>query len=76
MSNTEYVRQAAAKNGWKKYYATMRPVSIGTQPTMGMMDFINYDSRIDVGGHMAWAEIYYNRELTAAEMSAYELIEA
>lgn len=75
MSNAEYIRQAAAKNSWKKYYATMRPVSIGTQPKMGMMDYINYDSRTDVGGHMAWAEIYYNRELTAAEMSAYELIE-
>lgn len=76
MSDTEYIRQAAKKNGWKKYYATMRPVSIGTQPTMGMMDFVNYDSRTDLDGHMVWAEIYYNRELTAAEMSDYELIEA
>ena len=76
MNNTEYIRTAAAKNDWKKYYATMRPVSIGTQPTMGMMDFINYDSRIDVGGHMVWAEIYYDRELTAAEMINYELVRA
>lgn len=74
MSDTEYIRQAAAKNGWKKYYATMRPVSIGTQPKDGMMDFINYDSRTEVDGHMAWAEIYYDRELTAKEMTDNELI--
>lgn len=41
-----------------------RPVSIGTQPKAGMMDFINYNDMTEVDGHMVWAEIYYNRELT------------
>ncbi len=43
MSNAEYVRNAANKYGWKKYYSIMRPVSLGTVPKQGMMDFVNYD---------------------------------
>lgn len=29
MSNTDYVRQNADKYGWKRYYSTLRPVSMG-----------------------------------------------
>ena len=68
MSNTEYIRTAANKYGWKKYYSLIRPVSLGTAPKVGMMDFINYDSkteiRANIGIMRAWAELYYNRELT------------
>lgn len=30
----------------------MRPVSIGTHPKNGMMDFINYDTETEVNGRM------------------------
>ncbi len=39
MSNEQYIRTAANKYGWKKYYSIMRPVSLGTAPKSGMMDF-------------------------------------
>jgi len=39
MSNAEYVRSAANKYGWIKYYSIMRPVSLGTAPKSGMMGF-------------------------------------
>ena len=74
MSNTDYVRQSAEKYGWKKYYSTLRPVSIGTQPKNGFMDFINYDDRTEVDSKMVWAELYYNRELTEKEMKDYDLV--
>jgi len=78
MLNTEYVRNAANKYGWKKYYLIMRPVSIGTTPKSGMMDFINYDDRREIqtnnGVIWAWAEIYYNRELTEKELHDYEIM--
>ena len=50
MSTNEYIRQAAQKHHWIKYYSIMRPVSIGTHPKNGMMDFINYDARTEVNG--------------------------
>lgn len=74
MSTNEYIRQAAHKNCWHKYYSIMRPVSIGTHPKNGMMDFINYDTRMEVNGRMVWAELYYNRELTQKEMEDFEMI--
>ena len=76
MDNTEYIRAAAEKNKWIKYYMLERPVSIGTQPKNGMMDYINYDDKTAVDGHMVWAEIYYNRELTENEMTEYEIVKA
>lgn len=78
MSDTEYIRSAANKYGWKKYYSTMRPVGIGTAPKSGMMDFINYDDRTEIrtnnGVVMVWAELYYNRELTEQELKEYEIV--
>lgn len=52
----------------------MRPVSIGTHPKNGMMDFIKYDCRTEVNWRMVWAEIYYNRELTQKEIEDFEMI--
>lgn len=69
----EYIRQAAQKNHWIKYYSIMRPVSIGTHPK-GMEDFINYDTRTEINGRMVWAELYYSRELTQKELADYEMI--
>lgn len=74
MSTNEYIRQAAQKHHWIKYYSIMRPVSIGTHPKKDMMDFINYDTRIEVGGHIVWAELYYSRELTQKELEDFEMI--
>lgn len=73
MSMNEYIRQAAQKNHWIKYYSIMRPVSIGTHPK-GMEDFINYDTRTEINGRMVWAELYYSRELTQKELADYEMI--
>lgn len=78
MSNTEYIRSAASKYRWKKYYSVMRPVSIGTVPKTGMMDFINYENRTEIqinkGVVRAWAEVYYNRELTKQELKNFEMV--
>jgi len=78
MSNEQYIRNAANKYGWKKYYSIMRPVGIGTAPKSGMMDFINYDDRTEIRTHdgviRAWAELYYNRELTEQEINDYEVV--
>lgn len=81
MLNEQYIRTAASKYGWKKYYSIMRPVGIGTvptNPTNGMMDFINYDNRTEIqtthGIIRAWAEIYYDRELTDHELRDYEMV--
>ena len=76
MSNEKYVRESAIKYGWIKYYALLRPVSMGTQPKNGFMDFINYDDLTEVDGKMVWAELYYNRKLSDKEMSDYDLIKA
>ena len=78
MTTEQYIRTAANKYGWKKYYALERPVSLGTAPKSGMMDFINYDNKTEIqtnnGLIRAWAEIYYNRELTEEETKNYELV--
>ena len=76
MSNEKYIRESAAKYGWIKYYTLLRPVSIGTQPKNGFMDFINYDDRTEIDGKMVWAELYYNRKLSDKEMLDYDLIKA
>lgn len=73
MSNEEYVRSAARKYDWKKYYMLERPVSIGTQPR-DMQDFINYDDKTEVNGYMIWAEVYYERELSDRELKIYEMV--
>ena len=74
MSTNDYIRQSAQKYHWHKYYSIMRPVSIGTHPKDGMMDFINYDARTEVNGRMEWAELYHNRELTQKELEDFEMV--
>lgn len=78
MSDMEYIRTAADKYGWKKYYLLERPVSPGTVPKRGMMDFINYDTKTEIRANdsvvRAWAEVYYDRELTEQELMDYEIV--
>ena len=73
MSTEEYIRSAAKRNGWVKYYMLERPVSIGTQPQKGFMDFVNYDCKTNVGKVSAWAEVYYDRLLDEKELTEYEM---
>ena len=56
------------------YYSMYRPVSIGTCPKEGMVDFHNYDRpQVIMGIGEAWGYIKYNRELTLHEVCDYEL---
>ena len=58
------------------YYSTLRPVSIGTYPKKGMVDFENFDKRryVSAIGREAWGILYYDRELTREEMENYDLV--
>lgn len=58
------------------YYSTLRPVSIGTYPKDGMVDFENYSSRLYIPAinREAWGVLYYSRELTREEMENYDLV--
>ena len=75
MSTNEYIRQAASRNGWKKYYSLLRPVGIKTHPN-GIEDFINYDTKTEIDGRMVWAELYYDRILPSEELTDYEMVRA
>lgn len=59
-----------------KYYLTMRPRSIGTQPR-DLADWKDYDKRtyVEEINHKAWGELYYERRLTQDEIKRYELID-
>lgn len=56
------------------YYATQRPVSIGTCPSKGIQKIVNYNQRTPIAGiGEAWGAVLYNRELDLGEVCAYEL---
>ncbi len=61
-----------------RYYSKMRPVAPGTFPNRGASGIHNFDERtyIPECGCEAWGYIDYDRELTDAEIAAYELIKA
>lgn len=61
-----------------RYYSKMRPVAPGTFPNAGAVEIHNYDERtyIPECGCEAWGYIEYDRELTDAEISAYEFVKA
>lgn len=67
------------------YASTLRPVSIGTYPRDGMVDFWNFDERallrkgplspVDLPDQFrAWGLVYYNRKLTPEEVRAYDFL--
>ena len=39
-----------------------------------MMDFTNYDTKMETNGRIVWAELYYNRELAQKELEDFEMI--
>lgn len=59
-----------------KYFTILRPVSIGTFPKKGLIDFVNYDNRRYVPeiDHNAWGYLLYNRELSKKEMHDYDFM--
>lgn len=61
-----------------RYYSKMRPVAPGTFPNQGAVEIQNYNERtyIPECACDAWGYIDYDRELTDAEISAYELVKA
>lgn len=61
-----------------KYYSLQRPVSIGTYPKQGMIEFKNYDERMYVPEicRKAWGELWYERRLENDEAWSYDLLES
>lgn len=59
-----------------KYFSVLRPVSIGTFPKEGFVDFVNYDNRRYVPeiDHNAWGCLLYDRELSEEEMHNYDFM--
>ena len=59
-----------------KYFTILRPVSIGTFPKKGLVDFVNYDKRRYVPeiGHNAWGYLLYDRELSEEEIYSYDFM--
>lgn len=59
-----------------KYFTILRPVSIGTFPKEGFVDFVNYDNRRYVPeiDHNAWGYLLYDRELSEEEMHDYDFM--
>lgn len=59
------------------YYSILRPVSLGTFPKQGCLDFENFEERtyIEEIGRGAWGKLYYNRKLTPEEKIGYDLVE-
>lgn len=58
------------------YYMILRPVGIGSQPK-GFLNYQNYDRRtyIPAINHEAWGEVTYDRQLSAEEIKAFDMIE-
>ena len=59
-----------------KYYSVTRPIGPGTFPKDGMIRFENYDTRtfVDEINREAWGVLFYNRPLSEAEISSYDLM--
>lgn len=57
-----------------KYYMTQRPAMPGAQPSKGLVDIQEIDPNQQTEGiGRAYALLTYNRQLTSAEISGYEL---
>jgi len=61
-----------------RYYAKLRPISIGTVPNSfdnKIQNVVNYDDRTEVNGNLVWGYAEYNNRLSDSEIEEYELIE-
>ena len=58
------------------YYSTLRPIGPGTFPKDGMVEFQNYDVRMEHTrcGRPAWGHLLYDRKLTDKEAYSYDLV--
>lgn len=62
----------------KRYYSTERPVMPGSYPKPAgnpVKEIVNYDTRQDVGGILAWGYLEYEKPLSEKDMESYELVE-
>lgn len=59
-----------------RYYSVLRPVSIGTIPTVHKLTFRNFMQRqyVESIGREAWGYVEYDSPLTEEEASQYDLI--
>ena len=73
--NNETMEHAQENRELHTYYSLRRPVSPGTYPKDGLVDFENFDRRkmVESIRREAWAVLHYDRELTEREMMDYEL---
>ena len=58
----------------KRYYSTERPVMPGGYPTPAgnpVKEIVNYDTRQDVGGILAWGYLEYEKPLSEKDMESY-----
>jgi len=74
MYNEDFLQEQSVKRGWFKYYSLFCPVGVGTHPTNGMIDFVNYDFVKNIGNFNVWAVLYYERELTNNELKNYGMV--
>lgn len=58
------------------YYATERPISIGTHPKLGLKEFHNYETKeyVPAIDRKAWGYLEYYRWLNEDEIADYELV--
>lgn len=73
MYDEDFLQEQAVKRGWHKYYS-LKKVGIGTHPTNGMIDFINYKSRKKIDNMLIYAILYYERELSENELHRYCMV--
>ena len=61
-----------------RYYSPLRPVDLGTIPTVHKLTIRNFDSReyVDSIGREAWGYVEYDAPLTDQEAADYDLIYA
>ena len=55
-----------------RYYFLMRPPMPGAMPREGLTE-VGFDEGQAPSGHFSWGWAEYNRELTAEEVSHYDL---
>ena len=65
-----------AKKKMYRYYSPLRPIGIGTIPTVHKLTFTNFMKRefVESIGREAWGYVEYDSPLTDKEAADYDLI--